>query len=156
LFDLATKRTAWIEVKFRGLKSEGDALGVPFEHIIDMEVELIDREEFNRLFIMPDEVEEPEAFAAYQAITNLEKITRVAINWRKIKFGGNPADFSEENLARMLNVPNFINGFNLAYGTKAARARMGDREARVQINRYFRSRMQDDGDRPRQDARESA
>lgn len=115
MFDLADKRLAWIKVRFPGFRSNGDAPGEVVEHEIELQVDLVDRDEFGRLFLRPDEAEKPEEAKAYDALTELDRFKSVVSNWRGVAMNGASVSFTDDHIKRLLNVPNFGDGFNTAY-----------------------------------------
>jgi len=107
MFDLLDRPLVWIPVKFRGLKQEDESgLAVSVEYEVEVQVEIVDRDEFRRLF-QPEE--------GTPKLDEMAIATRVVHGWRKVRAGGRPLDFNSDNLAKMLRVPNFALALELAY-----------------------------------------
>lgn len=125
-FDFAAKRLVWIKVNFPGSVGKGDGVAKPTTHSIEVKVELIDRDSFKAMYVRPDDTD-PVGQAAFDNRTEIEKFKSVAEDWRGVKNGEVDAPFTDENIAAMLVVPNFGDGFNRAYlaawqGQEAIRA----------------------------------
>lgn len=114
-FDLAAKRLAWLPVKWKGFASSGDEPGQVVEHEIEVQVELVEREEFARLFVQPDPEAEPDKAAQFNRLTDLERFNTVASNWRKVVAGTTSIPFNPENVAKLMGVPNFPLAFFQSY-----------------------------------------
>lgn len=115
-FELVDERLVWIKVRFAGFVSIGDEIGRPVEHSIDMQVALVDRDVFNEHFHAPDPEVDFEAWKRWKEVPEIDRMMLVARDWRGVKLNKQPVPFSPENLSRMMQVPNFVRGFNQCYG----------------------------------------
>lgn len=118
MFDLTERPLHWITVEWPGLsqdEADADGLSVPTKHMVELRVELVDREELKDLF--------PAIFAPDENRASLEEVVifkRVVKAWRKIVSGGVPVKFSEPNIKKLLSVPMFAGAFTGAYVTAVA------------------------------------
>lgn len=115
MFDISEKRLAWIPVDFTMLKSDGDDLAVPVTYTIELQVDLVDKDEFKKIWVMPDPEDEPEAFVEFTKMGELGRFKMLVHNWRGVVSGGRSVPFTDENIERMIAVPMFTQGFNIAY-----------------------------------------
>jgi hypothetical protein len=123
-FDLLNRPLVFIPVTWAGLGEAGDGAAVEIEHSIDVQIELLDRDEFQAwLERSGEDVENPVERAAHELATFRE----VAKGWRKIKANGRTPEFNDENVARLLRFPGFVSAFGAAY-LKAWRGKVEVRE----------------------------
>lgn len=107
MFDLVDRPRLWISVKWPGLApGPDDGLAVEVEHEIEVEVDLVDREEIIALFPAEKTLSPDEEIATFK---------RLVSGWRKFKIAGQTAEFSDANIRKLLSVPMFSTGFELAY-----------------------------------------
>lgn len=122
-FDITAARLAWIPLEFAGLISTGDELAKPVTHRIELQVDLIDLEEFARLFESPRDRDTgeplpgvtPERLAEWDNMMDADRAVRIIKDWRKVKANGVNLPFTEENLRKLFKVPNV----GLAFFTRA-------------------------------------
>ena len=127
MFDLSAKRLVWIDVEFAGMaQGDGDEPATPTMHKVRVQVDLVDKDEFNRILIKPDADLKPEEAAAWDAVPEIDRFKSLANDWRVVDRGV-AAPFSDDNIKRMLAVPNFSEAFGAAYGA-AWRGRVKERE----------------------------
>lgn len=117
-FDLLDRPLLYIPVKWPGLGVDDDGKAKPVEHSVEVQIELLDSDEANAW--IDESSKEPEDVAARDA-HSLASFKRVAKGWRGVKAGTRTADFSDDNIARMLRAP----GFSYAFGTAYAEAMRG-------------------------------
>jgi len=127
MFDLTAKRLVWIAVNFRGVKSEGEAVAEAIEHTIEVRVELVDLDEFGRLFIDPRNEDgtpntdavpaaTPERLEEWDRMNDTDRAIAIVSDWRGVVSNGKPVPFSVDALRLMMRVPNFAVGlFRVAY-----------------------------------------
>lgn len=123
-FDLTEARLVWIEVKWKGMRSEGEGLAAPVDYEIELYVELVDRDRLAELFI-PDTLTDEEilelARQGTAAMTGRllakEQATFKALvhDWRKVLEGGKSVPMTPKRVARLLKVPNFGDAFHEDY-----------------------------------------
>lgn len=117
-FDLTAARLIWIPVPFAGMQSTGDALAEPIEYTVELQVDLIDLDEFSRLFVSPLDADgnpRPDAIppaddrriAEWSRIDDTYRALAIVKDWRGVKSGGVTTPFSEAALRKMMRVPNF-------------------------------------------------
>lgn len=107
MFDLTDRPKVWIEVRWPGLAPNAiDGKAETVEHVVEVEVEFIDRDEMLSLFT---------ADGNGILRTSPDAMQRVCTGWRKLLDKGKPLDFNPENMRRMLNFPGFDAAFSLAY-----------------------------------------
>src|SRR5215213_11233961 len=116
MFDLLDRPLHWIPVRWKSLltSTKKSGLSTAGEHEIELQVELVDRDEARKMFPVlfgDEETEPPEGFDVFK---------RVVKDWRKIKAGGKAVELSDENIRALLNVPCFEAGFAIAYVTALA------------------------------------
>lgn len=109
MFDLTDAPRLWINVKWPGLiPGPDEGLAVETEHEVELEVEIVDRDELLILFpLRPERANTPEEEAVI--------FKRLCSAWRKFKIAGQTAEFSDENIKKLCKVPMFATGFELAY-----------------------------------------
>lgn len=118
-FDLLESPLLWIPVVWPTLiPGENDGIAVVSESRIDVLVEVVDREELQRIFF-PEEGE-PE-------ISDLDGFKRIARDWRKLVAGTSPVPFTDENMKKLLAVPSFPSAMQTAY-LKACNGKVEVRE----------------------------
>lgn len=123
MFDLADRPLVFIPVKWAVLKpGEGeDAIAVESEAVIEVEVELKDRDELLTLFDdkFGEVSGEDGAVVEGKRLTGRElevkRIMAIVRRWRKVMNGNKPLEFNEENLRKLLAVPGFATAFENAY-----------------------------------------
>jgi hypothetical protein len=142
MFDLADRPLVWIPVKWSVLRpgARPKAVAIESEVSIEVEVEILDRDELVELFsgyfsdetvaaVKSDEepaadpAEEPDDAAAEELPApepserelEVKRFLRVVKSWRKVKEGGRDLDLNEENARKMLRVPGFASAFEGRY-----------------------------------------
>lgn len=131
-FDLTAKRVIWIPVTFAGMSSVADAIAEPIEHKVELLVELVDLDEFSRLFVSPLDDDgnprpdaippaTPERIAEWETINDTTRALAIVQDWRGVKDGPRNVPFTEAGLRSLMVVPNFAVGLFLrAYPTAYA------------------------------------
>lgn len=130
-FDLQTKRLVWIEVTWDALESRGDELAEVVQRTIELQVELVDLDEFGRLFISPLDDDgnprpgavpeaTPERIAEWQKMNDTDRALAVVKDWRRVRSGGKVVPYSDEGMRHMMRIPNFppalfLNAYPRAY-----------------------------------------
>lgn len=120
MFDLAEERLAWIPVTWPGLKqSSPDAVAEPCEHRIEMLAVILSADKFRAVFAdtgegIPDD-ETPEQMTERINANNLTKVKSLIRGWRNIVMKGQPAEFTDDNIVKLCNLPNFSSGFDTSY-----------------------------------------
>lgn len=112
-FDLLDRPLVFIPVKWAGIGKTDDGGAIRVDHVVDIQVELLDRDEFSDWIIEANKDVEREDRAAHELAT----IKKVAKGWRKIKAGGRDVAWNDENLAKLLLWPGFVTAFGEAYMT---------------------------------------
>lgn len=114
VFDLLDRPLMWIPVRWPGLKPGPDGgVAVPTEHEIEVEVELLDdKEEFTKVFGLDDPAQRKEGETDP---TDFDAFKRVVKNWRKLTANKIPVEFTDENIRRVLRLPNFATSLQVAY-----------------------------------------
>ena len=121
MFDLSDRPLVWIPVKWAVLRpGEGDdALAVETEAVIEVEVEILDREELKTLFAAEFGIEDakPEVDGKQLEGRELEtaRFMKVVRDWRKVADNGKALEFNAENVKGMLSVPGFTSAFETAF-----------------------------------------
>lgn len=124
MFDLAEKRLVWIPVTWPGLASDGDKLAEPVEHKAEFQVELVDLDRFQFLFLNPvaeDGGKLPwandEAFDAWKSgkVTDRFRAAELTADWRGIARGGVKVPYSAEAMSVLMGKPNFPAAYFAAY-----------------------------------------
>lgn len=143
-FNLTAKRLVWIPVKFAGMASQGEAIAEPVEHEVELLVDLVDLDEFSRLFVSPydddgnprpDAIPEatPERLAEWEKINDTTRALSIVQDWRGVKDGARTIPFTEDGLRSLMVVPNFaVALFLRAYPTAYAgmkETRLGNSES---------------------------
>lgn len=120
MFDLDDKPRVWIPIYWPGLAPGGgpDDTARVVEHRIDVLVEMIEPEEFRRIFFPGDEDEKTSDYDAF---------TGVVSDWRKIVIKGVPVPFEERHIKRLIGSTAFVTAFALAY-IKAQAGKLETRE----------------------------
>jgi len=114
MFDLLDRPLFYLPVKWPGVVPGDDGGATLTEHMVEIQVELLDREEFNAWMIEGSKDVEDMTAEERQA-HELTTIKGVAKGWRKIKANGRNPDFSDENIAKLLGFPGFVSAFGEAY-----------------------------------------
>jgi hypothetical protein len=126
-FELATTRVVWLPVTWKQtVPGENDAATI-VEQSIDLFVELVDKDEYLKLFVEPDAEADAEAYLEWHKVSEVERFRRIAKDWRKVRMNGAPATLDDENAGKMLRQIGFSDAFNRAY----QRASMGVEEIRT-------------------------
>lgn len=143
MFDLSDRPLVWIPVKWSVLRpgAKATSLAVETEALIEVEVDVLDRNELVELFAgyfeegtvaavaeaaaavaasddSEEAEDEPEALpepAPSERELEVKRFLRVVKNWRKFKDGGRPVEFNEANVRRLLAVPGFASAFEGRY-----------------------------------------
>ena len=104
MFKLVKEPVAPWPVKWNGVSPAGEIV----EHSMILHFVAIDRDEFNRLYNR-DADDAP-------ALAEIDHVMRLARGWDDIfDAAGDPLPWSRENVARLLQVPNFSTAFDIAY-----------------------------------------
>jgi hypothetical protein len=112
MFDLLSRPLVFIPVKWKGVAEGKEGEAVPVEHAIDVQVEILDRVEFDKWIDMNrKDGDTPDVDPAGE----LAIFKTVAKGWRKIRMNGSTAQFTDDNIARMLRYPGFVGAFGEAY-----------------------------------------
>lgn len=111
MFDLADKPLVWIPVKWPGVAGDGENLASNVTHEIECQVELVDTQGLVLIMADYDAELDPEA----KAKEELARFRKLVHDWRKVKMGRTSAPMTDENILRMLRVPNFSAGFERSY-----------------------------------------
>lgn len=117
-FDLTAARLIWLPITWPVLESKGDELAEVVEKTVELQVELVDLDEFRRLFISPlDEDGEPrkdaeppatpERLEEWAKLDDAARAVRIVKDWRRIKANSVNVTFNEERLRQLLKVPGF-------------------------------------------------
>lgn len=106
MFDLVDRPSVWIAVKWPGLirGPDEDGLAVSTEFEIEIEIDLVDRDEVAKLFV-----------DGLDRDAEVDLFKRVVHGWRKFKIAGKQAEFNDENIRKLLAVPMFATGFETSY-----------------------------------------
>lgn len=118
MFDLAEKRLAWIPIKWNGLRPGPDGVAEPCDFEIQVLAEILDADDLLATFGTPsDDHDEKQKALVEQAqkLTNLERFKRVVSDWRNIIIHGKPAEFTDENIEKLLAKAMFGVGFDTSY-----------------------------------------
>jgi hypothetical protein len=131
MFDLTARRLVWLPVTFKGMQSVGDALAEPVDHTIELQVDLVDLDEFGRLFVSPLDDEgnprpdavppaTPDRVKEWNEINDVYRAKAIVTDWRKVKSNGSTLPFSTDALEKLMKVPNFntalfMNAYPTAY-----------------------------------------
>jgi len=113
-FDLLDKPLIYIPVKWPGLKADDNGDAVAVEHTVDVQIELLDVDLLNEWLAASDKIA-ADADTAARRIHDRETFKTVAKNWRGVSSNGKNVPFTDDNIDRMLQVPNFASGFGVAY-----------------------------------------
>ncbi len=124
-FDLSAKREAWITVRFNAVLSEGDEDGEQVEKQVRLKVDFVDKTEFSELLVGPGEDADEAEKLAFATRDDVDIVKRLVIGWA-VKDKGQPAPFTDDNLRRLLEWPNF----SAAFITEYAKAWGGQVEVR--------------------------
>lgn len=106
MFDLADARLAWIPIRWRGVKQNGDGTAENCEFEIECQVELVDTSRMREIFTPAEG--EPE-------LSEAEKFRALVRDWRKVGLKGSSAPMTDENIEAILKVPMFAAGFEKSY-----------------------------------------
>jgi len=117
-FDLTDRRLVWIPVTWAVMQSIGDALAEPVERTVELQIDLVDLDEFGRLFVSPlDENGDPKPDAVppatpervqeWKGINDTVRALAIVNDWRKVKSGGRVIPYSEDAMAKLMRVPGF-------------------------------------------------
>lgn len=139
MFDLSAKPCVWIPVYWPGLAAseEEDGLARMIEHRIDVQVELLDREELKEWFLFDlddnghiiDDNGNPKIKDGEPVLPpkDIDVFLHVVKNWRRVKSGDQTVPFSAEKAAIILGQPSFPTAFGTAY-LKAVAGKIETRE----------------------------
>lgn len=122
MFDIADRPLVFIPIKWTVLRpGEGDdANAVEVDAIVEVEVEVKDRDEllilFDDYFGEPEngEVKIDEQRLSGRAL-ELKRFMALVSRWRKVVAGGKPLELNEDNARKMLLVPGFATAFEASY-----------------------------------------
>lgn len=109
MFDLLDRPLVFIPVKWPGLKQGPDGAAVPTEHVVDIQVEILDQVAVNE-WLQKGAKTQPTP--AKQRIHEIDTFRAVAKNWRGLK---NSPVFDDDNIAKLLVWPGFADAFGVAY-----------------------------------------
>jgi hypothetical protein len=124
MFDLAEKRLVWISVTWPGLASEGDKLAEPVEHKAEFQVELVDIDQFQFLFVSPIAEDgtkhlwaTDEAFAAWSKgeVNDRYRARELTSDWRGIASNRVKVPYSPDAMNALMGKPNFSKAYFQAY-----------------------------------------
>lgn len=119
-FDLLDRPLVWIPVTWPGLAPsdvEGEVAKV-VEHRVDIQVEILPRDELERMFYPKGDAEPVDDFDAFK---------RIAQGWRKLVAHGRPVEFTDDNIRLLLNVSGFPTALQTHY-LKACAGKVETRE----------------------------
>jgi hypothetical protein len=111
-FDLLSRPLVFIPVEWPGLIEGADGAGVPTTHTVDMQVEILEREELQAWI---DLSKKDASNGRLDLAAELEIVKTVAKGWRKIKANNATPVFNDENLLKLIRWPGFIEAFTSAY-----------------------------------------
>lgn len=116
MFDLSDRPSVFIPVKWSVLRPNEDPEknAVEQEVEIDVEVEILDRDELVELFNLRAEGGDGEAGDDKRA-RELKAFMRVVSDIRKLKDGGKTVKFDEAVARKLLALPGFLTAFEAAY-----------------------------------------
>lgn len=124
-FDLLDAPLLWIPVIWPGLiQREEGAVAEVTEHRVEVQVEILDREAFGKWLV---EIGRDAEDGSVDAAAELANVKAVVRNWRKVRAGKSVFAFNDDNLSKLINVPNFVTAFGAAY-MNAWRGRAETRE----------------------------
>lgn len=136
MFDLSDRPLVWIPITWKVLrpperkaKDKGDeGVAVEVDVTIDVNIEILDREELTKLFgddigmereegehRLGDDPEDGDTPALTRRQLETARFMRVVKGWRKFNNQGAPVPFSDENATKLLAVPGFISAFETSY-----------------------------------------
>lgn len=117
VFDLLDRPLVWIEVRWPGLKPGPEGgLAEEVEHVIELQVEVVDRDRLIELFALEEGMTPVDDLTAFRELVK---------DWRKIVAAGNPLPFEEANIKRLLALPSFSTSLQAAYlGACAGKAKL--------------------------------
>jgi hypothetical protein len=129
MFDLAEKRLVWIPVRWPGLKpGKGEGPAEETTHEILCQVDLVDRDQLRGLFAFADTDDKTKgSVVEVPPADELAKFRALCTDWKGVKTGTKSAPMTDENILKMLEVPNFAAGFQTSYLT-AWQGRLEERE----------------------------
>jgi hypothetical protein len=110
-YELLDRPLLWIPVAWAGLVAgENDGIAQPVEHEIEVLVELVDKEQVRSVFGLAEDgrtvAEERDEFVVVKTLCS---------GWRRITYRGSTLPFTDDNLRRVVYLPNFMGAFTLAY-----------------------------------------
>jgi len=109
MFDLLDRPLVFIPVKWPGLKQGPDGGAVSTEHVVEIQVEILDQTAVNAWLATGAVThDDPEAQAKHE----IETFRVVAKNWRGLR---NAPVFDDDNIRRLLVWPGFADAFGNAY-----------------------------------------
>lgn len=128
MFDLSAKPVVWIPIYWPGLapSDQDGEVAKMVEHRIDVQVEILDRDELGEtfVFITNDEGQLVDSEGKVKIDgdgkprtppNDYEAFKRVARDWRKVVSGGVSVPFTDENIRAILKLPAFPQAFGAAY-----------------------------------------
>lgn len=110
-FDLLDRPLVFVPVRWKGVASDDGGDAVVVDHRVDIQVEILDKDELADWLKLTAETVAPEKATDHA----LAVFKRVAKGWRKIKAGGRVPAFNDENIGRLLKWPGFDSAFGAAY-----------------------------------------
>lgn len=129
MFDLSDRPLVWLPVKWKVLRpnpAKPEAVAVEKEALIEVEVELKDRDDLLALFddtfgdhpadgepVGVDVAGDGEKLTGRQL--EAARFAAIVKRWRKVKANGNPLELNPENILKMLAVPGFASAFETTY-----------------------------------------
>jgi hypothetical protein len=110
-YDLLDAPLAYIAVRFAGIAIGEGGEAVATEHEVEIQIELLDRDEI--VAWMKDAVADlqPEERAEHE----LKAFRQVAKGWRGVKGNGKVLPFDDVHIEKLLRKPNFVDAFGDAY-----------------------------------------
>lgn len=109
MFDLLDRPLVFIPVKWPGLAQGPDGSAVPIEHVVDIQVEILDQVAVNEWLVKGSKTQ---TAPAKQRAHEIDTFRSVAKNWRGLK---NSPVFDDDNIAKLLVWPGFADAFGVAY-----------------------------------------
>jgi len=111
MYDLLDRPLVFIPVEWPGLIATEDGGAISTTHRVEIQVEILDRDEFTAWAAKGLLTPEGDARVAHE----LEVFREVAKGWRKIKSAGRTPEFSDDNILALLRKPGFVSAFGPAY-----------------------------------------
>lgn len=111
-FDLLDRPLVYVPIKWPGVGQSDDGAAVAVEHMVEVQVELLDRDEFADWIVDANrDIEDKADRSAHELAT----FKRVAKGWRKVRMSNRAAPFDDGNIATLLRFPGFVTAFGTTY-----------------------------------------